>query len=192
MLFNQRFKYTLDSCDLNVKICTVTTLNFRLWERFQHTLNKIKIEVSRAEFLAITFDGWSTHRNDSVLKFMLSYLDEKLNLITKCAGNIKLNGTHTGYAIFQVINRVFHHRLGNAEPAYFISDSLPLDKLAVRLHKEDKGDQLWFPCTVKFSRLLMREAVSSCLGISADDKDKFNELERYNVNDDEILKVARK
>ena len=68
--------------------------------------------------------------------------------------------THSGADLYKIISRVVAECLGNVKPAYFVSDSAPNNKAAARqFMMENEGGEHWFPCSVHFMQLAMKEAV---------------------------------
>ena len=142
---------------------TIKTLNSQLWDRFHKTISKIKNELSEAENIVVTFDGWSSLRNECVIGFMISFLDGDCGLQTRCLGNIKMKTGHSESDLTSIIADIVRERLDKRKPNYFVSDSAPVSKAAVRAFMGDEGDKSWFPCVVHFAQLAMREAVASYL-----------------------------
>lgn len=159
-----RFQNLIKAANSNLKTPTVKTLNSRLWTKFNTVIESIKQTVQSAEFLTFMFDGWSTARSEAVLGCMVTTIDEQLLMVTKPVGNFRLSGRHTAADVCNVLQNVIQKRLGGRRPTYFVSDSAPVNKAAVRmLMQDDDGDDHWYPCAVHFCQLAMKEAVTSFL-----------------------------
>lgn len=80
----------LQALSPSVSIPTINTLNSRLWSKFYGTISRIRELAINAEFTTLTFDGWSTHPNESIIGFMISTLNDKLatNTINYCIDNV--------------------------------------------------------------------------------------------------------
>ncbi len=85
---------------------------------------------------------------------------------TKSAGNFKVESSHTDRHVADIIRQVFYERLGNIVPDYFLSDSAPVNTLAVRLHMIENGNEPWYPYSVHFVHLAVRDATRCYLGAS--------------------------
>eukprot|EP00171_Calliarthron_tuberculosum_P000236 IDg236t1 len=107
-----RFKKLINAANPLLKLPTVKTLNSRLWSKF----------------------------NNAILGCMVSNRC-KFSLETKTVGNFRLAGRHTAADICNVLKSVIQKRLGGRKPTYFVSDSAPANKAAVRmLMQNDGGD----------------------------------------------------
>ena len=114
--------------------------------------------VSESEFKLLTFDGWCTVRNESVLGMMKYLLREDLLLHTFCVGNFKINLGHSADDVAKYIVYTMLDRMNAQVSDYFVSDSAPMNKAAVRLCMENEGDNYLFPFSVHFAQLAMRDA----------------------------------
>lgn len=140
----------------------------------------MKQEVAYAPHAVITFDGWSTYRAESVLVFMVSIIKPNFQLRTFCIGNFKVRETHSASNISSILSIALKDRINSSSPYYFVIDSAPVNKAAVRSYMKDSGDTFWFPCPVHFAQLAMREAVKAFLnGSICNDEDTF----MYEVDD---------
>lgn len=192
----KRFKEVVLAANPALSIATTKTLNARLWHRFNETIHFIRRDVSAAEFVTLTFDGWSTSRNESVLGFMVSILaEDTLSLRTKCVGNFRLPRGHSANELCKVMGEVVVDRLGHRVPDFFVSDSAPVNKAAVRMFMVNKeGDDFWFPCSVHFMQLAMREAVEEYLNGSCSSVEynaDLAEIDWEDVDEEEIVENAR-
>lgn len=192
----KRFKDVVLAANPCLRIATTKTLNARLWCRFNETIEVISRDASAAEFLTLMFDGWSTSRNEAVLGFMASMLDKNtLQLRTRCVGNFRLPKGHGAVELSRVIGNVVAQRLGKRVPNFFLSDSAPVNKAAVRLYMLNKdGDDFWFPCSVHFMQLAMREAVECFLNGSCTrslGNSSLAEADWDDLGEEEILENAR-
>ena len=71
--------------------------------------------------------------------------------------------------VCKIISHVVSNRLGSRTPDEFLSDSSPLNKAAARKFMSNGGgDDYWFPCSVYFSQLAMKESVMTFLNGSFD------------------------
>ena len=159
MIEHPRFQELLRSMSPNVLIPTVKTLTSRLWDKFYATLNTVKEKIYGSEFTVLKSESWSTFQNEAVLGFMVSYVDEELNLQTRCVGNIAFFGRHTESDVAEVITKVVQERLGGRTPDYFLLDSAPVKKSGVRRFMNNEGDDYWYPWSVHFCQLAMKEAM---------------------------------
>ena len=95
-------------------------------------------------------------------------------MATKCVGNFKMTGGHSVADVSHLIEDEILKCLAKKVPTYFLYDSAPVNKLAVRLYLGEKGDEYWFPCVVHFCQLAMKESVHFFLSI----------LEKKPIDDD--------
>ena len=160
LLLNSRFKNLMNALNPSFKIPTLCTLNARLWQQFHKTINDIKSDIAKREHIVITFDGWASVRNERVIGFIVSFLDENLELKNRCIGNFKVSTSHFASDIAGIISEVIRDRIGSRKPSYFVTDSAPISKAAVRIFMGDSGYESSFPCAVHFVHLAMREARS--------------------------------
>eukprot|EP00171_Calliarthron_tuberculosum_P004297 IDg4297t1 len=128
-----RFKKLINAANPLLKLPTVKTLNSRLWSKFNNVIETVKNNAQSADFLTFMFDGWSTARTEAVLGCMVSTIDANFLLETKTVGNFRLAGRHTAADICNVLKSVIQKRLGGRKPTYFVSDSAPANKAAVRM-----------------------------------------------------------
>ena len=118
------------------------TISSRLWDKFNKVLCSIQDTLSRSEHIVLNFDGWSTSRNHSVTGFIVTFLDQELKLKSRCVGNFRMLQTHGSKDICSTIKRVVAERLNKIIPVYFVSDSAPSNKAAVRMFmEEEEGDE---------------------------------------------------
>ncbi len=108
---------------------------------------------------------------------MVSNLDDNFCSKTNILGNICKRGKQNAPAIANIIKDVDLHRLGGKIPNYYVSDSAPLNKAAVRRFMGDDGDESWFLCCVHLSQLAMREATTYFLDRSSTDANELEECE---------------
>ncbi len=79
-------------------------------------------------------------------------------------GNFRWRGSHTADDLCFIMHKVLRGSLGGKIPNYYVSDSAPVNKSAVRKLMVDRnGNYYWFPCCAHFLQLSMREAVRSFL-----------------------------
>ncbi len=70
------------------------------------------------------------------------------------------------------MSKVVRERLGGKIPSYYVSDSGPVNKSAVRKFMVNRnGDDYWFPCCVHFLQLSLGEAVRSFLARNRSNSD---------------------
>lgn len=111
----------------NSKDVVLSTLGQVQWN-----VQKIKLKVGALKLISLTFDGGSTLCSKSVYEFMVSFVDNHLELKTKCTSNFRMRGSHAVDDVCLLIARVVYGRLGDRKPNYFVSDSAPFKKSAVR------------------------------------------------------------
>ncbi len=58
-----------------------------------------------------------------------------------------------------IIGQMVQERIDGRSSSYFVSDSVPVNKAAVRTFEGCDDDSFWFPCCVHFGQLAMRENV---------------------------------
>ena len=191
ILEHQRFIRLIRSSNPLLKVATVKTVNSWLWCRFHSTISRIRTDVSTAEFIVLTCDGWPTYGNYSVMGFMVTYLDAELRMVTKCLGNFKMTAVHSGSYICELIRKVVVNRPVGCSPSYYVSDSAPVNKLAVRLFEEDEGDEHWFPCSVHFAQLTMRESVFEFLNPSTGCSNDIYHAEYEEMDDNTFIDAVR-
>ncbi len=80
-----------------------------------------------------------------------------------------MSSGHSALDVAQFLRDVIQKRLAGHEPNYLISDSAPVNKAAVRIYRDQSGDDFWFPCSVHFCQLAMREAVHEYIRITNSD-----------------------
>eukprot|EP00171_Calliarthron_tuberculosum_P023067 IDg23067t1 len=101
---------------------------------------------------------------------------------------------HTADDVCAILKCVVQKRLGNQMPTYFLSDSAPVNKSAVRkLMHNDGGDDFWFPCSVHFAQLAMREAVTSFLTggtISDSGDDDATESDIDDLDEESLIRTV--
>ena len=90
---------------------------------------------------------------------MVSSLNRSGSFQTRVVGNIPRIGGHLADFVASCINQVVNDRLGGRTLDYFVSDSAPVSKSAVRRFMEREGDEKWFPCAVHFIQLATKEYV---------------------------------
>lgn len=78
------------------------------------------------------FDDWSTLQNQAVIGFIVSTLDDNLVLHSRCIANFPMKNGHGAEDMCKLISKAIFHRLGNGIPDFFVSDSGPANKAAVR------------------------------------------------------------
>lgn len=79
-------------------------------------------------------------------------------------GNFRLGGRHTANYVCGVISRVVSESLGRRVSDYFVSYSATVNKADIRKYmNNDRDDDYWFPCSVHFCQLAVKEAVTSFL-----------------------------
>lgn len=59
-----------------------------------------------AEFIVISFDGWSTHRNESILRMVLSTLGDSFTIQTYCLLNRKMTDENP-----VIMSQIFYQKL---------------------------------------------------------------------------------
>jgi len=91
---NVIFKELIKSANFALSFPIRKTIDSRLLDVFHATIKLIRSEIPKAEFVAVTFDGWSTSRSGSVIGFMVSTTGEQLNLKTRCVGKFRMNEGH--------------------------------------------------------------------------------------------------
>lgn len=164
VISSNRFKKVISAANSSLSVPTVKTLNSRLWTKFNSVIEDIKLHVAKAEFVVLLFDGWSTVRNQSVLGCMVASLDSSISLVVKTVGNFHMTRGHTAQYLCDVLKQVVQKRLGGRTPTFFLSDSASVNKAAVKLLMGvNEGDDYWFPCSVHFCQLAMKEAVTHFL-----------------------------
>eukprot|EP00171_Calliarthron_tuberculosum_P023086 IDg23086t1 len=191
LLENARFKTLLRAINSNVKVPTRSTLNSWLWDKFRVTINRIKDQVQSAEYTVLIFDGWSTFRNEAVLGFMISLLSPNLTLETYCLGNFIMKSGHGARHVSEIITQVVRERLGGRIPDYFVSDSAPVNKAAVRQFMNDEGDEYWYPCGVHFCQLAMKESVAIYLAGSSSSDEGGCDDDWEELSEDEVISRVR-
>ena len=68
--------------------------------------------------------------------------------------------THSSGDLRQIISRAVGESLGDVKSAYFVSDSATNNKEVVRqFMMENEGNEHWFPCSVHFMQMAIKEAV---------------------------------
>lgn len=119
--------------------------------------------------------------------FTISFLDENIVLRTRTISNLKMLAGHTTRHVCDIIRTVISERVGARIPKYFLSDSAPVKKLAVRMYMGRDGDEYWFPCGIHFCQLAMKESLPEYLSVgtvmetnSMGDND-WDELSGYDV-----------
>ena len=87
--------------------------------------------------------------------------------------------------------KIVRDMLGSRKPKYYVSDSAPVIKSAVRRFVQSNGNENWFPCSVHFCQLEMREAVTSFPSGRSDlDGNQISEIEWDELLEDEVLSRA--
>ncbi len=77
--------------------------------------------------MVLTFDGWFTHCNESVIGFIVSFLNIELVLQVRTTGNFKITDGHSSADFYQVIQKVEHERLASRQSDFYVSDSAPVN-----------------------------------------------------------------
>ena len=190
LIEHPRFRNLLRSISPHVNIPTAKTLSSRLWEKFYQTLSFIQEQAAMSELVVLTFDGWSTYHNDAVIGFMISFLNHSLILTTLCVGNLTLRGGHGATDVSKSIETIVTKRLGGRVPDYFVSDSAPVNKAAVRAYMKDVDDEHWYPCAVHFCQLAMRESVSIYLNTPNDIPSTDNIIEWDEISTEQVMSVV--
>lgn len=108
--------------------------------------------------------------------------------------NFKLKGGPSSTDMCNVLRNAINQRRGKRNPNYFVSDSAPNNKAAVRLLMGNQGgNDFWFPCAVHFLQLAMRESVCLFLtgGSSAnDDSTEWDELDDTSFEEAILSKIS--
>lgn len=112
--------------------------------------------MSDSEFFVLSFDGWSTFRNESVLRFVVPTLHENLCLRTSTTGSFKITGRHSATDVSVIIRRVLMERACNRNTNYYVSYSVSFTKADVRKFVGIGGDDYWFPSGVFSNSRCMR------------------------------------
>lgn len=114
--------------------------------------------------------------------------NKDLKLQYKCISSFSLPfRRHTANEVRQIIGRVVRERPNKRTPDYFLSDSARVNPAAVRkFMQNDGGDDYWFPCSIHFMQLAMRDAVLQFLNRSVS-----SPTDDSNQNDIEWDEVTR-
>lgn len=116
----QRLTQVIHSLNPDVCIPNAKTMDSKQLEMFEQTLCKIQEAILGSEHIVLTFDGWSSERNESVIGFMVSFLGERLELTKRYLGNSKMNNGNLAVEIVNAIEDVVAKRLNRRIPTYFL------------------------------------------------------------------------
>lgn len=121
---------------------------------------------------------------------MVAMIDEQMDMSVKCISNFRMPERRTATDVCQVLSNVIQNRLGCRCPDYFLSDSAPTKKTAIRKYMiNGNGDGYWFPCAVYFLQLAMKESISMFLGASSNQACEYDDasVEWDELNDNGVL-----
>ena len=155
------FRKLMNCMNPKVRVPTRATLNNWISKKFNEVLNLLQEQILAAEYVALTFDGRSTLRNEAVLGFMILFLDDNLLLQTRTIGTFSETKGQKSEHLAELIGTVVKSRCAKRVPDFFISDSAPVNKAGVRKFMMCEGDEYWFPCNVHFCQLAMKESVQA-------------------------------
>ncbi len=108
-------------------------------------------------------DSSSLLRDECGIGFMIFFLDGDCGRQTSCLRNIKMETGYSASDLASLIADLVPERLDKRKPNYFVSDSAPVNKAAVRALMGDEGDESWFSCFLHFAQLAVSESVTSYL-----------------------------
>ncbi len=120
---------------------TRNTISNWISKKFNEVLTLIQNQVPKSEYIGLTFDRWSSVRNEANLKFIISYLDEDLLLRTRTIGKSGETGEQDSDKVAELIRTAIQSRCSNRTPDFFVSDSAPVNKSAVRKFMICDGDE---------------------------------------------------
>ena len=112
------------------------------------------------EFSVLSFDGWATLWNESVLGIMSSRLDDSLEIRTNFLGNLRIDLGRSANGVAKLLRFVVSESFPERVAKYFVSDSAHINEAAVRMHMVEVEDGCWFSCSFHFFRFALRDSVT--------------------------------
>lgn len=116
---------------------------------------------------------------------MVTTVESKYMIRTLYTGSLKMEGRHTASDLENFFERVVLELAGNRLRIHYDSDSVPVNKAAVRKFLGIDGDFYWFLCSAQFCQSAMCEAVTPFL--STADAYVNNMYDMETLTNDELL-----
>uniref|UniRef100_A0A182S162 BED-type domain-containing protein n=1 Tax=Anopheles funestus TaxID=62324 RepID=A0A182S162_ANOFN len=159
----QKFLHTLNS---DYKLPSKKSItNALLPSVYNEEIEKVKVNVSSANTIALTTDGWSNINNDSFLALTAHYIDKSLNLQSKLLECSEFPGSqHTGFQIASWINNVVKKFEIEKKVISIVTDDAPSLKVA-----STDLNIPHIPCFARNLNLIAQNAIRNSIQTTVDE-----------------------